>query len=439
MARLSSDLECFGLKLIDPVLELKTTIDNLENGGIARITTPVSLSSTLNPTDIIVMKDGSGNVYYIKHYRLNELLAPNGNVSLSNGSTRYKLINVGDPTNPYDGATKKYVDDMVTGWIWQQKVLDVVTALPTESLTTGDRYLVIGSVETYDNSIMEWDGDSWVESEPLNNWAVEAIDDHSKYVYSDTLGEWIEFTAFNYTAGNGIDITESVISVLLADGTDLTYPQGSGLVFDIKGGIVVNVSGVLAISDNQIFLDYNSNNFVNIGGELTPLQLVYPVANSVLTATFKETGEHINATEIDITYNNTLENNSGLGVKVAATSSIEKGTLGLDVKLLDDGGISRNSQGELYADNDVASFEYTFTIAEIDLGTLKAISLSTYNADGGDVRSAHITFKEIVEGNEVPANLLDYQYTTASIPTHIYMDVPDNDNMIGRQYKVIIK
>jgi hypothetical protein len=436
--RLSANLECLGMIIKDPVLELKDAVAGLKNGSIARIETPVNLSSD-DASECVVLKDADGNVYYLKHYRLNELMPADGNVSLLGGVTKYKLVNIGNPENPSDAATKEYVDNLITGWIWQKAVLEVVSELPTSGQMLGDRYLVIGSTEAYENSIMEWDGGAWDEQKPSNNWAVEDRSNNNKYVFSSTLNdEWIEFSGLSYTAGDGIEINGVVIGIKRADGTDPTFPFGSGIQVDSKGAMLVGAIGVLKIQGNNLFLNHSHEQFVNIGDKLYLNQVVVAADGSVINVVYKQDGANKHLMEVDLDYNYTLENANGLGVKVHNNSTISKTLDGLDIKLLANGGINKTLAGELYIDDEEAKFSFTFKVQIEDLGTLKAISLSAYNNAGGDARGAIVMFKEILGNNEIPA-LVDYEYDKTSVPAHIYMRIPDNEIMVGRSYKVIIK
>ncbi len=54
-------------------------------------------------------KTASDARYYANTVTLNNIVSPNGNVSINT----YKLTNLGDPTLIYDAANKNYVDSQV--------------------------------------------------------------------------------------------------------------------------------------------------------------------------------------------------------------------------------------------------------------------------------------------------------------------------------------
>jgi hypothetical protein len=112
---------------------------------------------------------------------------------------------VAQPTYSYQLANKGYVDTIAQGIIWQPSVKEIYD--PTGGLPspiTGERYISYATANGWTKDyIYQWNGSSWDETIPLNNYALlvegGSYHSHSMVMYQ-TLNGWIVFsTAIDHT------------------------------------------------------------------------------------------------------------------------------------------------------------------------------------------------------------------------------------------------
>lgn len=182
--------------------------------------------------------------------------------SASRDANSQKLINLLDPTNPQDGATKNYVDNAVQGLSVKGAALAASTANLTLSgtqtvdgiaLSVNDRILVKDQTTPKDNGLYTVQSGAWVRTLDMDVWTevpsafvfVEegtANADTGWVCSSDpggTLGTtaitWVQFSSAGIvTAGNGLQKVGNVISVLLPASSGLSA-TGSGLSVVLNG------------------------------------------------------------------------------------------------------------------------------------------------------------------------------------------------------------
>jgi hypothetical protein len=323
-----------------------------------------------NGDNALVIHDSSGDLLLF-HYSYNQLKPPTADISIANtgGNPAYTIRGVLlDETDSTSVATVGYVDSVVSAdtRIWQEDVLDVVAALPTAELNTGDRYLVIGSVETYENSIMEWDGDSWVESVPFVDWAVQSQSNYHLYAFMEinSVNQWKDFGgALTYSAGEGLNLSGTRFSFKRADPSDpdnITAQRGGLAVHPTEGAYVYHVAPFYINDAGQLDFNYSSDHFVvgKIGDEtgiLYPLQLA--TATAPLVATYNE-DTHL--TNFALSYENPIYINNGkASLKVYSLGGLYvDGTNGLILNIKTGGGILLDpSNGEAYIDPNLVGIE----------------------------------------------------------------------------------
>jgi hypothetical protein len=180
--------------------------------------------------------------------------------------TTGRVVNMQDPTNPQDGATKNYVDNVVNGVSWKLPVRAASTGNITltapgttidgVTMANGDRFLAKDQTTPSQNGIYVFNGsaatatrstdadNSGSSSEVRSGIAVfvteGTVNADKAYVLTTTgaitLGTTsLTFAQFgggvSYTAGNGINISSNVISV---------NPAASGGITVAAGGVSVD-------------------------------------------------------------------------------------------------------------------------------------------------------------------------------------------------------
>jgi hypothetical protein len=196
--------------------------------------------------------NGKGLITAASQASLSDLAAATADYSFGG----YKITNLADPVNAGDAANKGYVDAVAQGLDVKPSVLVATTANITLSgfqavdgvnIFTGDRVLVKNQTNPAQNGIyVANDSGAWTRAADMNAWAefpgaftfVESggVNPNTSWVCDveagGTLGtDPVTFAQFgsagSYSAGDGLDLSGSVFSVL-ADGTSLSV-SGAGV------------------------------------------------------------------------------------------------------------------------------------------------------------------------------------------------------------------
>lgn len=196
----------------------------------------------------------------VQGYRLDQFGIPNADINLNS----HKLINVTDPTNPQDAATKNYVDigvsNAAAGIDSKPSVRVAATAnialtgtqtIDGVAVIAGDRVLAPAQTTASQNGVYvvaagAWaraaDADQTGEITPGATWFVEEGTANGASTWRTantgviTLGTTAISitkltTSTSYTAGNGLQLTGSAFSVLLPANSGL-LSAGTGLSID---------------------------------------------------------------------------------------------------------------------------------------------------------------------------------------------------------------
>lgn len=319
-----------------------------------------------------------------------------------------KVTNVGSPTANGDAANKQYVDAIASGLVWKETARvaassNVSLSSPGQidgvTLQSGDRVLLFGQTNGADNGIYVYNGSALVRAQDADTSAEvkpgtaisvaegTALADRTYVLITNapiTLGTTVlTFTlmnaaaSVNYTAGNGIDITNNVVTAKAAAAGGIAVTTGGiGVVSDPAGGLSVGASGV------GVRLDTNSGLAVSATG----VKFV-PKTNSGLATDAggasvlvkPSAGLSTDATGLQVVAGNgVVLGASGVAVKPATNAGIVVDTNGVAVKagtgiIVDTNGVS--------VDAAVVTRKFTASVGD---GSATSITL-THNLNTRDV------------------------------------------------------
>jgi hypothetical protein len=218
------------------------------------------------------------------------------------GDNDYTIVNLVDPTNPQDAATKAYVDASAQGLSVKGSVVrmsDANIALESwnndggffdgvDTLQVGSRVLLVGQSTAAENGIyvIQTDGSlARAEDQPTVDKGDYTLVVDGTYASTGWIAAsstaWVQFSAANeYSAGNGIDITGNAISVALdsdslsvsGSGLKVNYhtdgglDNDSGLYVKTAGGVIIDNSGNVALDTDN---GYGVRKYAENNGTLT--------------------------------------------------------------------------------------------------------------------------------------------------------------------------
>lgn len=212
-----------------------------------------------------------------------------------------RITNVGAPAVNNDAATKQYVDNVAAGLNWKDSVRaasDVNVNLGSPGTIDGvtlaqdDRVLLMGQTDPAENGIYRYTGSALVRTDDADGddpnglselrpgsatTVSEGTDFGNKTFVVTTDGDvtigttpltWSLLNAGTvapYTQGDGIDITNNVVSAVPAPNGGVSVgATGIGVVADPDGGVQVGTNGVAAklVPNTALSADANGLRFV---------------------------------------------------------------------------------------------------------------------------------------------------------------------------------
>ena len=190
-----------------------------------------------------------------------------GNLIFSNGAT---VTGLPTPINESDAATKRYVDDAISGLNWKQAVVSMSTtnidiATPTTSIggttvAAGDRVLLIGQTTTSENGIYLFNGAGVPLTRTTDANQPTELNGAAVYVqYGTNQGLTYTQTATltgSFAGQNWVQFGSSTI-----------YNAGAGLELSGTTFNVLEGQGLLINGSNQLELDIDANSAIKFSGE----------------------------------------------------------------------------------------------------------------------------------------------------------------------------
>ena len=211
---------------------------------------------------------------------INDLTLADGDLDVNT----HKIVNVVDPTNPQDAATKVYVDSVAQGLVIKAACVAATTANITLSgtqtidgisLTAGQRVLVKNQTLSQNNGIYAVSASAWTRTPDADTWdelvsaftfiSTGTTQADSGWVCTidagGTLGTtpvtWAQFSgAGTYTASTGLTLTGNAFSITNTAVAAATYGDNTG-TYTVS--FTVNAQGQLtAANDYEINVDGGS-------------------------------------------------------------------------------------------------------------------------------------------------------------------------------------
>lgn len=270
---------------------------NTELGSTTGIALSANNDITLTSSSGDIVLNPHGYAYLDSATSGNEVVSRSATETLSNktltnaalGSAldagTYKITNLADPTSSQDAATKSYVDASAQGLSVLGSVraasdatlnlAGTVSVVGGVTLADGDRVLVKSQTTATENGIYSFNGTtsklvaSTVPADIDIKEGSYALVEEGTYAAQGWIvtgfvagaSTWTQFSAAGeYTAGNGIDITDGAISAVVntaagmsLNSSGIAINAGSGLEFDVSTG-ALKVNGFSTLASK--FSDY---------------------------------------------------------------------------------------------------------------------------------------------------------------------------------------
>ena len=219
--------------------------------------TPYIMISEANPGTF----HGEVSKIRVENIRLDQLGNPDNNIDMDS----QRVVDMADPANPQDAATKQYVDDSVAGGLIYQGGYNADTNVPNLDGDTGTS-IAVSKGWTYTVTV---EGDFFTEKVRVGDVLISEIDQAAG---ASALENWT-------TVQNNIDLASATVvgigNVLAGDAIDVSYADGSATV-SVEDSTASNKGAVIVAAGTGISVAYAS-------GTAT-------VTNSITNATYSKVG-----------------------------------------------------------------------------------------------------------------------------------------------------
>jgi len=295
-----------------------------------------------------------------------------GNLNMKTGATSYRITNLANPIDDLDGVNKAYVDSVAQGLDPKEScriatsanvALSGTQTIDGVSLNIDDRVLVKAQTDATENGIYLVKAGAWVRALDFVDGSVTSgaftfIEEgdllHDTGWVLSTAGTIIvgttelTFTQFSaagvLTAGNGITITNNLISVQAYLGI-LVDSNGVSLKQTVDGGLDTNVNGAFiklqslkGLATTTSGLGVVAGNGIEFNGTTGGVQ-VKPQANKGLSVTTEGVAVVLEASK------GLAVDSNGISVVLAQDYGIKVDASGLYLDIRTNGGLTVDSTG----------------------------------------------------------------------------------------------